>query len=109
MDTEVTTSPYTALDAMPYAWPWHGRLDPRRLALLACVDGVWRGSDAAEAERRLAGLALAVRAFGGIVVALAPTGDAPGWLGADAVIAAPASSGFYATGLDALLRRGGRS
>jgi nicotinamidase-related amidase len=106
VDTEATTAVYT-VPAVPYAWPCHGRLDGDRLALVACVDERWRGTDG-EADRLLAEVATAVKAAGGTVLALTgPSGAAPAWLPADVVVEAPASSGFYGTGLDTLLRAGG--
>jgi nicotinamidase-related amidase len=85
------------VDAIPYAWPWHGSLDPDRLALVVLCGDRWRGAGAAAdaADRRLADLAEAVDAYGGILVQ-APVGR-------------HATSAFHGTALDDVLRRGGRS
>ena len=107
MDTEAQTPLYTVA-ATPYAWPWHGSLDPARVALVACVHEEWRGAGDPDVERRLASLAAAVHESGGLVVALVGASHAaPDWLAADTVVAAPGSNGFYGTGLDALLRAHG--
>jgi nicotinamidase-related amidase len=108
--------------ATPYRWPHHGKLDGGALALVACVDPRWRGADSAAADARLAALAAAVKQRGGIVVAITDLASAravegrgragravPAWLDADVIVAAPASSSFYGTALDELLRRTGRT
>jgi nicotinamidase-related amidase len=108
--------------AQPYAWPYHGLLAPSRCVLVACVDPAWRmdgpQSDASDALLRL--LAAALQEAGGLVVAAGsmpmrrPVGVGatqlrsawPNHLSADLEIAAAGTSGFYGSGLDALLRRG---
>lgn len=90
----------------PYAWPWHGDLNPRRLALLlvTCPDAVPLAGPQAE------GLVAAVREADGLVVEVrvraARPGAATSW--ADLSVGSPGWDGFYASPLDALLRRAGR-
>lgn len=98
----------------PYPWPWHGRLDPSRLALLAvaCPDRAARGGMAGGTP----GLEETVRGAGGLVVRvgvrppLRPAGPpvalpikAP-----DCDVAAAGWDGFHGSGLDDLLRAAGR-
>lgn len=55
----------------PYPWPWNGRLDPSRLALVAVGCQRWwadRTAGTAEALAALEHTASAVRAAGGLVV-----------------------------------------
>jgi hypothetical protein len=86
----------------PYPWPWHGELDPGRLALLlvSCPD----------AEPPSGELAAVVREAGGLVVGVRvrTTGSTIATGCADAVVGSPGWDGFYAGPLDALLRRHGR-
>jgi len=80
-DAPVRPPPTVAktLSARPYMWPYHGSLDPRRTALVACVDRRWRlpGTDSDERDSRLGQIARAVRASGGFVVALTATTGPP--------------------------------
>ncbi|WP_345568731.1 isochorismatase family protein [Nonomuraea rosea] len=110
----------------PYPWPWHGELDPERLALLLV-------SCYADDRPPPGDLAAVVRAAGGLVAGVrvrAPrpaAGEsaaswidmpvsAPGWADvpvsapswADVLVSVPGWDGFYAGPLDALLRRHGR-
>lgn len=102
----------------PYPWPWHGRLDPSRLALLAvaCPDRTARGGMAGGT----AGLEETVRGAGGLVVRVgvrpplrpagppvAPSSRAPG-KAPDCDVAAAGWDGFHGSGLDDLLRAAGR-
>jgi nicotinamidase-related amidase len=102
-----STPPYTdasTVASSPYPWPWHGRVDGGRLALVACVAGGNLGA-AGEPLRALVG---AVRAAGGLVVAVVRgDGAAPAW--ADESIATHASNGFHDTPLDRILREAGRT
>jgi hypothetical protein len=97
----------------PYPWPYDGRLGGDHLALvLAGWDEGWAerslGTDAAAPSA--AALAGAVAARGGLVVVLAHRGSEPLPLDVPTtIIAAPAIDGFYASPLDDLLRRTGRT
>jgi nicotinamidase-related amidase len=93
--------------ATPYSWPWHGRPDPSRLALLVLRSGHWEGSSVRDeqADALLAELAGAVRRSGGLVVAIGVTPSFP----ADAVVPAGGIGAFYGTSLDDILRRAGRT
>jgi nicotinamidase-related amidase len=109
--------------AQPYAWPYHGALDPARCALVACVDPAWRvtgpGSDASDTLMR--DLATALRAAGGLVVAVCitpmrrPRGAGgeparavwPSGLAADVEVRAAGTSAFHDSPLDSLLSGGG--
>ena len=65
----------------PYAWPWDGDLDPRRLALVvAGADAAWvgRSIDAGAVAARIAEVASAVRRVGGLVVHVAHDAVTPG-------------------------------
>jgi nicotinamidase-related amidase len=93
--------------ATPYPWPWHGRVDPSRLALLVLRDERWRGSSvwAEQADALLAELAGAVRRSGGLVVAI---GAAPSFA-ADAVVPGAGVGAFHGSPLDDILRGAGRT
>ncbi len=104
--------------AVPYPWPYHGGLDPKRCALVACRDPRWRvpGPDSDAADAALAALAGAVSAAGGRVVLVVPgvagsgarADDAgPGAVPGTTVVRAPATSGFFGSDLHGVLRRGG--
>lgn len=139
-DAPVRPPPTVAptLSARPYMWPYHGRLDPRRTALVACLDRRWRapGPASDESDRRLGQIARAVRASGGYVVAVTATTGPPvgrrpafpffpgprpdgapgpgpptalGVLEPDASIEAGATNGFYSSRLDDVLRAQGCS
>ncbi|MEU8196686.1 isochorismatase family protein [Microbispora amethystogenes] len=101
----------------PYPWPWHGRLDPSRLALLAvaCPDRPAGGMPGG-----MSGLEEAVRGAGGLVVRVgvrpplrpagppaAPPSTAPG-AAPECDVAAAGWDGFHGSGLDDLLRAAGR-
>lgn len=111
----------------PYPWPYHGRLDPARSVLLACLDRSWRPDVPAsdEADRRLRDLASALAGLGAVVVAATCTpgrrgGHGPVGGAADAapppglpvrpdhLVRAGGTSAFFGSGLDGLLRRLGR-
>lgn len=115
----------------PYPWPWDGRLDPSRLALVAVGCQRWWAERTSGAERALAALgrtASAVRHAGGLVVVVRhgrPTGGARrrsllprcgevGWefatsgVPGDAVIEAMGIDAFFGGSLDAHLRSLGR-
>jgi nicotinamidase-related amidase len=99
----------------PYPWPWDGAVDPARLALLICgADTAWRArtTDPAPAAAAIDRLAYAVRAVGGLVVHVRHgAAGAPGTkpFADDAVVTAGGIDGFYASGLDRLLRDAGRN
>ncbi len=110
--------------AQPYAWPFHGRLDARACALVACVDPVWRvtGSASDSSDSALRAIAGALRAAGGQVIAVTRTpGRRPAgvdhhmaavaaWptgLAAEVQVRAAGTSAFYGSDLDALLRAHG--
>ncbi|ETK33732.1 isochorismatase family protein [Microbispora sp. ATCC PTA-5024] len=112
----------------PYPWPWHGSLDPRRLALLAVTCPSPPGGPSAAAAGEVAGqVAGAVRKAGGLVVrvrvrpplspsagltAAAPFGDPAavedGGDAADLEARAAGWDGFHGCPLDELLRAAGR-
>jgi hypothetical protein len=111
----------------PYPWPYHGDVDPARTALVACLDNRWRvaGTVADDCDERLGRLWTAAAAAGVLLVAIdeAPSrgglllgaaettsSPPPSPVGApDAVISAGATNAFYASALDDVLRRAGRS
>jgi hypothetical protein len=97
----------------PYPWPYDGRLGGDHLALvLAGWDEGWaeRSLGTGAAAPSAAALAGAVAARGGLVVVLAHRGSEPLPLDVPTtIIAAPAIDGFYASPLDDLLRRTGRT
>jgi nicotinamidase-related amidase len=111
----------------PYPWPWDGRLDPSRLALVAVGCQRWWADRTTGVEAALAALeqtAVAVRDAGGLVVAIRhgrPTGPArrrsllprPGevgwesvtpWVRGDLVVDATGVDAFFGGSLDADLR-----
>jgi nicotinamidase-related amidase len=115
----------------PYPWPWDGRLEPSRLALVAVGCQRWwidRTSDPECALAALGRTASAVRDAGGLVVAVRhgrPTGGARrrsllprrgevGWelvtrgLRGDIVVDAMGVDAFFGGSLDAHLRSLGR-
>jgi nicotinamidase-related amidase len=96
-----------AIDATPYTWPWHGSPDASRLALLVFRDERWRtnGSAGEDADALLDELTAAVRACGGLVVAIGGTAT----FAADVTVGATALGAFYGTPLDDILRSGGRT
>jgi nicotinamidase-related amidase len=120
---QINTVGRAVTSAQPYAWPYHGRLEPSRCAMLACVDPAWRvtgpGSDAGDVLMRA--LAAALRAAGGLVVAVTSMpmrrslwrhadGAHPAWpsgLVAEAELHAGGTNAFYGSALDSLLHRGG--
>jgi nicotinamidase-related amidase len=111
--------------AQPYAWPYHGRLDATRCALVACVDPAWRvaGPQSDRAGELLGALAAALSDAGGCVVAVTRTPmRGSGWIesgssAAHAVLGpaanfrvqASGTSAFHGSELDTLLRAGGLS
>lgn len=117
-----TTAGRSIDSAQPYPWPHHGNLVGKHAALVACVDVRWRAPEASSdaADARLLALASAVRALGGLIVAVTATpsrvcaaaGDAvpvaPIELGADVQIEAGATNAFYGSVLDDVLRGQGR-
>ncbi|HEY2666266.1 MAG TPA: isochorismatase family cysteine hydrolase [Actinomycetota bacterium] len=115
----------------PYPWPWDGRLEPSRLALVAVGCQRWWAERTSGAERALTALgrtAVAVRQAGGLVVAVRhgrPTGGARGrnllprcgevgWelvspgVRGDVVVEAVGVDAFFGGSLDAHLRSLGR-
>lgn len=115
------TGPRVVAGTTPYAWPWHGSLDPRRTALLVVTPAVGPAFAGTEAGDRAGALAAAVHATGGRVihvVTLPPRGavdERPvGWpdldpIGgqSDDVIVSAGIDGFYGSRLDAVLRQSG--
>jgi biuret amidohydrolase len=119
----------TTVDSTPYPWPYHGRLDPARSVLVACLDRWWRtpGDGSDEADARLGELAAALASTGVTVVAVTatpvrrwgahgpggrvPTAGSPGGLPveADVIVEAGGTSAFFESPLDGLLRRSGRT
>lgn len=113
----------TTVASTPYPWPYHGRFDPARCALLACLDRSWRpsGPDSDAADARLGGLAAELSAVGVAVVAVTSTprrrgGPNPAGLespdtspagtplAAHYTLSAGGTSAFHASPLDDLLR-----
>ncbi|GAA1011898.1 cysteine hydrolase [Acrocarpospora pleiomorpha] len=109
----MTTVPGTT----PYPWPWHGRFDPVRLALLAvaCPHPADRGQvvDPGHPVEVLAGQ---VRGAGGLIISVRVR--PPGWPPAppaeapprrpDQVVHAAGWDGFHGSDLDSVLRAAGR-
>lgn len=98
------------IEARPYRWPWHGRIDARRTALLVCTgdDGTMPEGAAGE---RLAEVLHAARAAGTLTVWLPVVGtDLPTLARrGDVVVARPRRGGFFGTALDLTLRAAGRT
>jgi Isochorismatase family len=92
----------------PYRWPWHGRFDPSRTALLVVHDG--DAAPAAEREREDLARVIAGAAAGGVTIVILP-GAAPGESDARNVcelsVRRPHLGGFSGTDLDFLLRHRG--
>lgn len=92
-------------ESRPYPWPWHGKFDPRKAALLVVRD------ETAPPEKETVALLcsvveLALRA--GVTVGDLPSGSLPtGWTdyGADFRIERPHLGGFTGTDLDYMLRK----
>lgn len=118
----------TVARSTPYAWPYDGRLEPARLALLVLLPGGGAGPGGGGPAldplvERISLLAGATRGSGGVVVEVTaaprsrgqngsrPARQAPDspWLRGDTRrVPAGGIDGFFASGLDALLRRLGR-
>jgi hypothetical protein len=120
----------TVAGTTPYSWPYDGRLDPTRLALLVVLPGPEDAEAAADgagcpdsALGRFGVLAGAMFAVGGVVVEVTttpPPGRRPGIVAAprraaDLGLRGPAHritagglDGFFASALDATLRALGR-
>jgi biuret amidohydrolase len=98
----------TITSAVPYPWPWHGRLDGSLLALVICQGAApAESTPGSEAEMLVGLLADAVAGCGGMVVVA--TRDEPPLVPADAVVHPRAVSAFHGTPLDDLLRAAGRT
>jgi nicotinamidase-related amidase len=113
--------------ATPYPWPFHGSFEPSLMALVACLDPRWRIArpESETSDERLTNLADGLRACGAMVIAVVklperrPSGDRyagsstrlldPGAIGADFVLTAGASSAFFSSPLDKVLRSYGRT
>ena len=111
--------------AQPYAWPYHGRLDAARCALIACVDPTWRvaGPQSDRADELLDSLATALGEAGGCVIAVtrapmrgpARIESSPRAMSAtlgpaaSVELRAAGTSAFHGSELDPLLRGGGHS
>lgn len=114
--------------ASPYPWPYHGALDPTKTALLASLDLSSRiqRPEAEEADRYLKGIADVLKRLGGLVVVTvsllaewdsgerdmlekASMDFVHSWLAPPEVVFTTASSGFFNTDLDGILRRSGIS
>ncbi|MBO3744706.1 isochorismatase family protein [Streptosporangiaceae bacterium NEAU-GS5] len=103
----MTTIPGTT----PYPWPWHGRLDPARVALLAvaCPDPTGPDQDVEALAARVrdrGGLIVSVRVRApyrktGLDVAAPPTHP-------HHVVRASGWDGFHGSDLDDVLRTAGR-
>lgn len=105
---------HTVPGSTPYAWPWHGRLDPRRTVLVVVTPTHGPSLSGTGAGDALSEIARTLRSAGGRVVHVttlpppadrqsAPVGQLP--LEADLTIAAAGVDGFYGSSLDADLRR----
>ncbi|HEX3801857.1 MAG TPA: isochorismatase family protein [Solirubrobacteraceae bacterium] len=119
--TQIKAVGRTVTSAQPYAWPYHGDLDPARCALVACVDPAWR-APRPQSDALLRALAVSLKEAGGRVIAVTkapmrrPAGVAvepaagsqsPVGLDADLEITAAGTSAFHGSPLDALLHAGG--
>ncbi|HWO93448.1 MAG TPA: cysteine hydrolase family protein [Dehalococcoidia bacterium] len=105
----------TTVNARPYPWPFHGRLQPARVALLTCEDA----AAGTHADRdgplpRLRTVVETIRARGGTIVWLPNRNAAAGAMLActttgpsDITVGRPVLSGFTGTGLDLILRARG--
>ena len=99
------------VDSRPYRWPWHGRLDPRRTALVVCTGDLRAALPPAPLER----LAVAIgrcREAGVSIMWLPAAGTEPPpplVMHGDLVSDRPCFGGFTGTALDLALRVAGRS
>jgi hypothetical protein len=121
--TQINTVGRAVTSAQPYAWPYHGELEPSRCVMLACVDPAWRvtGPDSDASDTLMRALAVALQEAGGLVIEVRsmpmrrPLGIGaierhaawPSGLAATVRIEAAATSAFYGSDLDSLLHRGG--
>jgi hypothetical protein len=121
--TQINTVGRAVMPAQPYAWPYHGGLEPSRCAMVACVDSAWRvtGPESDASDALMQALAVTLQQAGGVVVVVAtmpmrrPAGigaagnhaDWPSGLIADVELAAAGTSAFYGSELDSFLSRGG--
>lgn len=109
---------HTVPGTTPYAWPWHGRLDPRRTVLVVVTPTHGPSLGGTGAGAALSMMARALRAAGGRVVLVttlpppagssAPPVELPvdlTGLEVDVTLAAAGIDGFYGSRLDADLRR----
>jgi isochorismate hydrolase len=92
----VTVVGSATVPATPYPWPFHGRLQPGRTALVVCCDCTWRPAraDADAADAALATLRAAAAEAGIVTVEVT-------------VLPRPVTSGFYGSRLDDTLRGAG--
>jgi nicotinamidase-related amidase len=115
--------PCIVAGTVPYAWPWDGRLDGRRVALLIVgADASWIGRACvtdpllatldrlASATRRAGGLVVHVHhdTAGARPVSSGDPIDGPIVHPDDQVVVAAGVDGFYGSALDRLLRGRGR-
>jgi hypothetical protein len=111
--------------ATPYPWPYHGAFDPSATALVAIVDSTWRraGPAADRSDAKLGQIASALASLGGLVIAVDAVPGRQSWrahaeppsaepfelaIEADCHINAGATSAFYASALDDVLRQNHR-
>jgi nicotinamidase-related amidase len=96
------------IDAIPYAWPWHGRLEGARLALVVHRQSAWRPARPDRLEAVLGPLVESATMAGALVVDVVDDhGDAAN-LG-DVTVVAHNVSAFFGSNLDAVLRREART
>jgi nicotinamidase-related amidase len=104
----------TVPGSTPYAWPWHGQLDPRRTVLVVVTPTHGPSLSGTGAGAALSMIARVLRSVGGRVVHVttlpppaerrsAPV-DVPD-VEVDVTLAAAGIDGFYGSSLDAELRR----
>ena len=120
---QINTVGRAVTPAQPYAWPYHGDLEPSRCVMVACVDPAWRvsGPESDASDLLMRALAVALRETGGLVVEVRSTpmrrpvgvgatqaqATFPSGLNAHVGIDAAGTSAFYGSELDSLLHRGG--
>ena len=105
----------------PYPWPYAADFAPGRCALLVLSTDQPSLPSGDPAWPIITGIAASLQALGGVVVdvqttrpargsQVAPAGAGSGAIvtGVDASVSAPGWDGFFGTGLDSLLRAGGR-
>ncbi len=102
--------PSPTIDAVPYAWPWHGRLEGARLALVVHRQSAWRPAGPEALEAVLGPLVESATAAGALIVDVVDDGDhVEATIPGDVTVVAHNVGAFFGSNLDAVLRRAART